>query len=167
MPELVKTKAFLAASPRAEGNREALFGRRKAMKRFLALVFVFSVAASFAWCAEGRAPRGNVFANPMDASEEEQFEDLTIMPAMGEVAVERIFSEGQASPDDFWYDQEWDEWVMIVTGGAELELETPSEVIKMVPGDWVYLPAHCVHRVKSTEKGTVWLAVHVGRVDEE
>lgn len=136
------------------------------MRLFVMLGFAVVMLAGFAWSAEGRVPRGNISANPMDASAEERFEDLVIMPAMGEVAVERIFSEGQASPDGFWYDQEWAEWVIILSGGAELELKAPAEIVKMGPGDWVYLPAHCVHRVKSTEKGTLWLAVHVGRPAE-
>lgn len=137
--------------------------------KYIALVSVISMVSGFAWSADGpkdRVPRGNLSANPMDASMEERFEDLAIMPAMGEAAVERIFSEGQASPDGFWYDQEWAEWVMIVTGGAELELKDPAEVVAMGPGDWICLPAHCVHRVKSTEKGTLWLAVHVGRPEK-
>lgn len=113
--------------------------------------------------AEGGVKRGNLYADPLDASGDEQFEDLLVMPDLGEVAVERIFSEGQASPDGFWYDQGWDEWVMVVKGGAVLELADPAEDVPMGPGDWVYLPAHCVHRVKSTERGTLWLAVHVGQ----
>ncbi len=105
---------------------------------------------------------GNIANNPLDATEEEMFEDILVMEP-GEVALERIFSEGQASPEGFWYDQNWDEWVMIMTGGAVLELQEPAREIAMRPGDWVYLPAHCIHRVKSTEKKTLWLAVHVGR----
>lgn len=109
----------------------------------------------------GKFAMGNINANPLDATAEEMFEDILVM-APGEVAVERIFSEGQASPDGFWYDQGWDEWVMIMTGGAVLQLKDPAQEVKMGPGDWVYLPANCVHRVKSTEKKTLWLAIHVG-----
>ncbi|MDR0361135.1 MAG: cupin domain-containing protein [Planctomycetota bacterium] len=109
----------------------------------------------------GHFAMGNISADPLDATDEEMFEDILVM-APGEVAVERIFSEGQASPDGFWYDQSWDEWVMIMTGGAVLELKDPEKEVKMGPGDWVYLPANCVHRVKSTEKKTLWLAIHVG-----
>jgi quercetin dioxygenase-like cupin family protein len=52
---------------------------------------------------------------------------------------------------------------MILAGGAEIELKENAQVVRMGPGDWAYLPANCVHRVKSTEKNTTWLAVHVGR----
>jgi hypothetical protein len=37
--------------------------------------------------------------------------------------IERIVSTGQASPPDGWYDQEWDEWVILLRGGARLQFE--------------------------------------------
>lgn len=113
--------------------------------------------------ADGGFRRGRVFADLPDASGAEAFEDLLTMPALGEVTVERIVSDGQASPEGFWYDQDWAEWVMILSGGAELEIAEPPEIAAMAPGDWAYLPAHCVHRVRSTLRNTVWLAVHAGR----
>ena len=30
--------------------------------------------------------------------------------------IERIVSWGQASPEGFWYEQGWDEWVLVVQG---------------------------------------------------
>jgi cupin 2 domain-containing protein len=74
--------------------------------------------------------------------------------------IERIVSRGQASPDDFWYDQESDEFVLLIKGAAELEFEDRTEV--MNAGDWLLIPARCRHRVKWTapDEATVWLAVH-------
>ena len=34
--------------------------------------------------------------------------------------VERIVSTGQASPEGFWYDQDWTEWVVVLAGEAGL-----------------------------------------------
>jgi quercetin dioxygenase-like cupin family protein len=77
------------------------------------------------------------------------------------VRVERIVSTGQSSPEGFWYDQEWDEFVLLVQGAAGLEIEgEPERDLK--PGDWLIIPSHVRHRVTRTQADppTVWLAVH-------
>lgn len=77
------------------------------------------------------------------------------------VRIERIVSNGQVSPPGFWYDQEQDEWVMILKGSAELEFED-GRCHEMAAGYWIMIPAHVRHRVAWTcEEGpTVWLTVH-------
>jgi len=75
------------------------------------------------------------------------------------VRIERIASHGHASPDDFWYDQPDDEWVMVVHGEALLAFDDGRRHA-MRAGDWIAIPAHCRHRVASTGPDTVWLAVH-------
>jgi len=79
------------------------------------------------------------------------------------VRAERIVSHGQASPEGFWYDQDEAEWVLVVSGRARLAIEGEPEVRALGPGDSVFLPAHCRHRVAWTEPDTptVWLAVFV------
>ncbi|AQQ71084.1 nif11 domain/cupin domain protein [Limihaloglobus sulfuriphilus] len=79
----------------------------------------------------------------------------------GGTRIERIISRGHESPEDFWYDQENDEWVIILRGGAVLEFEHGRQV-QMRPGDYMNIPAHTRHRVVSTDShnDTVWLAVH-------
>jgi hypothetical protein len=37
--------------------------------------------------------------------------------------IERIISQGQASPPGFWYDQAWNEWVIVLKGSATLQFE--------------------------------------------
>ena len=76
--------------------------------------------------------------------------------------IERIVSTGQATPDGRCYDQETDEWVLVVEGSARLRIEGEAADRELGPGDFVCLPAHCRHRVTWTEPGkpTVWLAVH-------
>ena len=77
--------------------------------------------------------------------------------------IERIVSTGQATPEGQWYDQETDEWVLVVEGEARLRIEGETTDRELIAGDWVFLPAHCRHRVTWTrsEPPTVWLAVHV------
>ena len=76
--------------------------------------------------------------------------------------IERIVSTGQATPEGQWYDQETDEWVLLVSGRARLRIEGEAQDRELGEGDFVFLPAHCRHRVAWTEqeKPTVWLAVH-------
>ena len=78
------------------------------------------------------------------------------------VRIERIVSTGQFTPADKPYNQEHDEWVLLVSGSAGLWLEGEGER-DLRPGDFVLIPAHRSHRVTWTAKGepTVWLAVHV------
>jgi cupin 2 domain-containing protein len=77
------------------------------------------------------------------------------------VRIERIVSRGQASPEGFWYDQEWAEWVLVVSGAARLRFEG-EEPAEIVAGSYVNIPAHVRHRVEWTDPDqvTVWLAVH-------
>lgn len=94
-----------------------------------------------------------------------------VMPASGEffetlvqrpgVRIERIVSYGHCSPDDFWYDQEEAEWVMMVQGEARLRFEQGDRVVELKPGDWVEIAARERHRVEWTtpEEETVWVAV--------
>lgn len=110
------------------------------------------------------APPRNLLAPlpPGSAEEAELFEELA---AGGGVRIERIVSRGHASPEGFWYDQQDDEWVMVVSGRAAIELadrERPDRIVDLGPGDFLTLPAGCRHRVRWTapDEPTVWLAVH-------
>ncbi len=77
-----------------------------------------------------------------------------------DVRIERIVSRGHSSPPDFWYDQPENEWVIVLSGNARLELEE-AEPLELGPGDYLNIPAHVRHRVAWTDpdQDTVWLAV--------
>jgi len=76
--------------------------------------------------------------------------------------VERIVSRGHRTPDGEWYDQEWNEWVVVLSGRARVSIDGEAEVIVLGPGDSLLLPAHVRHRVDWTDPAvdTVWLALH-------
>lgn len=80
----------------------------------------------------------------------------------GAVRIERIISRGHSTPEGEWYDQDQDEWVMVVSGNAALQFEGESTLLHMSAGDYLIIPAHCRHRVAFTDPvlDTVWLAVH-------
>jgi cupin 2 domain-containing protein len=92
-------------------------------------------------------------------------EELIAVLAENErVRIERIVSDGQSSPDGFWYDQEQEEWVLLISGSATLSIEKESgvEAVELSPGDHLLIPAHQRHRVESTSQTekTIWLAVY-------
>jgi cupin 2 domain-containing protein len=75
--------------------------------------------------------------------------------------IERIASHGQASPPGYWYDQDDDEWVLLLEGEAALRFEDEAQPLKLKPGSHVHIAAHRRHRVEWTAPGrrTLWLAV--------
>lgn len=74
--------------------------------------------------------------------------------------IERIISKGHVSPKTRWYDQDKNEWVIVLKGAATLLFEDKSSV-KMKTGDYINIPAHKKHRVEWTDPDTetVWLTV--------
>jgi cupin 2 domain-containing protein len=85
----------------------------------------------------------------------------TILQADG-LRLQRIVSQGHASPPGFWYDQDDNEWVMLLAGSATVEFEGDAEPRRLRPGSYLNIPAHARHRVLATDprQKTVWLAVH-------
>ncbi|MDD3118910.1 MAG: cupin domain-containing protein [Victivallales bacterium] len=102
------------------------------------------------------ADRDSIFARIPEHLPEELFERLG---GNDRVRIERIVSDGHASPPGFWYDQEQTEWVMVLAGSAVLRCGE-DEPVTLRPGDWLELPPHCRHRVERTAPRTVWLAIH-------
>lgn len=104
--------------------------------------------------------QGNLFEDVPADLPEELFEAIV---ARDGVRLERIVSRGHATPDGQWYDQEWDEWVLLVRGSAAIVIEGRDAPAVLSPGDHLMLPAHCRHRVDWTDprQDTVWLALHV------
>jgi cupin 2 domain-containing protein len=100
----------------------------------------------------------NLFKNMPVQAPAEIFETLWENQAF---TLERIISTGQASPVGEWYDQAWDEWVILLQGRAGLEFQ--DEIHQLQAGDYVLIPAHCQHRVAWTDntQPTLWLALHV------
>lgn len=76
--------------------------------------------------------------------------------------LERIISTGHATPEGQWYDQDFDEWVVLLSGSAAIRFEDAPKEVSMRPGDYLLIPAHRRHRVEWTDgtKPTVWLALH-------
>lgn len=102
---------------------------------------------------------GNVYAAVPPTLAEEEFLTLLSSPT---VRIERIVSRGQASAPDFWYDQQWAEWVLVLKGAAQLRFEGEADPVRLDEGDYVAIPPGRRHRVEWTDpdRPTIWLAVH-------
>lgn len=101
----------------------------------------------------------NILADLPPALSGEVFETIVESDS---VRIERIVSNGQATPEGKWYDQERDEWVLVLAGSAGLLFEGEQEPRRLVTGDYTLIPAGGRHRVAWTDPAvsTVWLAVH-------
>ena len=102
---------------------------------------------------------GNIFETPRTRPEvNESFETLL---ESKNLLLEKIITHGELKSPGKWYDQEKDEWVMLVQGNAILEFEDKKR-IEMKKGDYQMIPAHKKHRVLETCKkpDCIWLALH-------
>lgn len=102
---------------------------------------------------------GNLFSKLPDSLNDEV--SKTLLKA-DHFILERIISAGRGVQPGKWYDQDTNEWVLLLRGRAGLLFENEREVLVLHPGDYVHIPAHHRHRVEWTETGqkTVWLALH-------
>lgn len=100
---------------------------------------------------------GNLYQSlPTPGAQVEEFTELFMSP---HVRVERIVSHGHQSPEGFWYDQEENEWVILLEGEAEILFQDPEECTILGKGDWLLIPRHKKHRVTRTSSPAIWLAV--------
>jgi cupin 2 domain-containing protein len=104
-------------------------------------------------------PLSNLFRD-LPASLAAELIDVLVEAPAGKL--ERIVSLGHATPPGEWYDQETNEWVILLRGRAALRFEDERAPRVLEPGDHVLIAAHRRHRVEWTERSapTVWLALH-------
>ena len=101
---------------------------------------------------------GNLFESIPDSIHKELFTQIV----HGEnIKIERIVSKGHTSPQSGWYDQNNNEWIVVLKGEARLSFKNGSDML-LVAGSYLNIPAHTEHKVAwtSPDTETVWLAVH-------
>ncbi len=100
----------------------------------------------------------NLFNHLPSATAEESFR--TLANGRG-VKIERIISQGHSSPSSGWYDQELDEWVIVLSGQGHIKIDDGRQY-KLKAGDYLTIPAHTKHKVTwtSPKEPTIWIAVH-------
>ena len=99
----------------------------------------------------------NLLSNIPLSSNEEIFETIT---QNDNIKIERIVSYGQTTQKDFWYEQEDDEFVVILEGSAQI-LYDDGEIFDLKKGDSLYINALQKHQVVYTKNPTIWLAVFI------
>ena len=99
----------------------------------------------------------NFFSNITENLSDEIIETIL---THNNIRIERIISKGQSSPEDFWYDQTENEWILVLEGKAIIKFEDES-IITLHKGDYLLIPANKKHRVEWTdpEQHTIWLAI--------
>jgi len=77
------------------------------------------------------------------------------------LSIRRILSKGHSAPAQGWYEQQDNEWVLVLKGEGIIEFTDHSER-HMQEGDYSYISALKKHRVKWTpeQEVTIWLAIH-------
>lgn len=99
----------------------------------------------------------NIFDLPTELSTEEIFD---VLLTQENIKIERIISTGQTTPPGEWYDQDRDEWLILLQGTAELSYVDNSR-IRLTTGDYLLIPAHQKHRVEYTSEQPpcIWLTI--------
>lgn len=102
--------------------------------------------------------KSNIFESIPNDLKEEFFEEIISKDSL---KIERIVSKGHTTTEFEWYDQDSDEWVILLKGEAVLSFENRDDV-RLEAGDYLNIPAHTKHKVSWTKPDaeTVWLAVH-------
>ena len=108
--------------------------------------------------AERTLKKFNIYGEIPRVLDEEWTDELLRSDAM---RIERIVSRGHRSPDDFWYEQSENEWVLVIAGRARLLFEGESSETELEVGDCLTIPARARHKVTwtSPEQDTIWVAI--------
>ncbi|MCC8089735.1 MAG: hypothetical protein LIO79_10850 [Rikenellaceae bacterium] len=100
----------------------------------------------------------NIFDLPA-VSPKELFDTILDRQDVEWMKIERIASYGLPSPDSGWYVQDWEEWVLIVRGSAQIEFGD-GRISELAEGDNLLIGRNIKHKVPFTTEDCVWLAVH-------
>lgn len=102
--------------------------------------------------------KSNIFELIPSTLKDELFEEII---SKNGLKIERIVSFGHTTPQDEWYDQRRDEWVILLQGEAIISFLNEDEVT-LKAGDYINIPAHKKHRVSWTkpEEESIWLAIY-------
>ena len=100
----------------------------------------------------------NIFGDIPKELKEELFEDILVKDGL---KIERIVSDGHTTQKFEWYEQDFDEWVILLQGEAVLSFENEEDLTLHV-GDYINIAAMKKHKVSWTKPNTktVWLSVH-------
>ena len=82
----------------------------------------------------------------------------TVLYENAHTRIEQIISWGQISEEGFWYDQDEDEWLILLKGRAVLRYDDGT-LVALRKGKPHLINAHVRHQVAATTSPTIWLCV--------
>lgn len=99
----------------------------------------------------------NIYADIPSSLPNEMFNALI---SNENIRIERILPHGHSSPEEGWYNQDENEWVMVIEGQGVIEFED-GRVVTLSKGDYINIAAREKHKVIGTVENvvTIWLAV--------
>ena len=99
----------------------------------------------------------NIYADIPSSLPNEMFNALI---SNENIRIERILSHGHSSPEEGWYNQDENEWVMVLEGQGVIEFDD-GRVVTLSKGDYINIAAREKHKVVGTVENvvTIWLAV--------
>ena len=107
----------------------------------------------------GKLKFGNIYSKIPALEDKEIFQTLL---KSKKLKIERIVSQGQVTKKDKWLKETRAEWVIVLKGAGKLRFRKDNRLIKLKPGDYIFIPANTLHRVEwtSMREKTIWLAVY-------
>ncbi|WP_210459084.1 cupin domain-containing protein [Vibrio crassostreae] len=99
----------------------------------------------------------NIYADIPSSLPNEMFNALI---SNENIRIERILSHGHSSPEEGWYNQDENEWVMVLEGQGVIEFDD-GRVVTLSKGDYINIAAREKHKVIGTVENvvTIWSAV--------
>ena len=84
-------------------------------------------------------------------------EDLYELFSNEKVTINRIVSNQLKNGS--WYEQQEDEWLVLLEGEAVLNVN--NKIINLKKGDTLFIQAYLLHQVVWTSSKTLWLTIHM------
>jgi len=96
----------------------------------------------------------NIYDYELPELDSESFQTLL---SHKNVEIKTIISNTLSTPQTF--EQECDEWVVVLQGCAKIEMD--GIIHKLKKGETLFIPANKEHKLLKTKKVVVWLAVYI------
>ncbi len=99
----------------------------------------------------------NIYNSSVLNKQEEVIEEILSTKSF---RLEKISSFGHRTPDNEWYDQDNDEWVLLLKGRATILFQIQNKTVNLKEGDYFLIKKHIKHRVEYVSEDALWLCIH-------
>ncbi len=102
----------------------------------------------------------NIYLQKNKSSKSEIIEEIISTKSF---KIEKISSFGHPTPNNKWYNQDKNEWVLLLKGHAILKFKKDDYKINLNEGDYILIKKHLEHRVEYTSDDALWLCFHYNK----